>query len=166
LGLGEKGARKCSFVRRAPHRLRAQSLPDAAARQLAADVGYDRAVGRERKTQHRLGSALGARYDAGPLRRAVIAMSLRPQSVPSYSAGGCSVSAGSAAGSGASIQPARTRASRIIASACARVTPKLLRKPGFAVSPPSPRSVQPTRSSLAQSARSSSDLTPFSPSLT
>ncbi len=85
--------------------------------------------GREREAQHRLGRTFGPRRDAGPLRPAVVVARvliairrfLRPRQAASPSS--CPASP-SGAGSGASIQPARTRASRIMASACARVTSK------------------------------------------
>ena len=93
---------------------------------------------RERKAQHRFRGVLAPvamQVRSDPLSSAVAFV--RNRSVPAPSGAARLVGGLRPSGSGASIQPARTRASRIMASACARVTSKPLRKPGFVVSPPS-----------------------------
>src|SRR5882757_9320019 len=86
-----------------------------------------------------------------------------------YAVSSSAASAGSAclARSASVIQPAMTRACMIMRSASSREVSLASRMPGCLVgSPPSLRSVQPTRSSVAQPARSSTDLMSFSPNFT
>ena len=115
--LGPKCARKPLLGRRSTDCLKAQLYPHSTSWELTTDIGNDRSVGSERKAQHRLGNVLGPRNDTGPFRPGRVARSPQSIDLATAYAPSCSSSRGSSSTAGASIQPARTRASRIIASA-------------------------------------------------
>ena len=159
--------------------------PDAAARQFPLDVGHHLAGGPTTKRNrsstglHLAGERATALARGGNAGRPAVefvvlrhcaSIVLRLSVTLAARRPGLLRPAASAAGGGASsasvTQPALSRACMIIASASSREISKPSRKPGSRLLSPSLRSVQPVRSSVAQPARSSTVLTPFSPKAT